>query len=149
MPLGTSRRIRCCVLALLSATGLFLLPTSLTAQQAEFVVGDVLVRGNEQIETGDVLRNLPIRAGETFSPGDGTRLIRALYDTELYDDISLSRDGTTLIVEVAERPTIALIEITGNEELPSDQLNETLDDVGLATGRIFRRFVLDLSLIHI
>lgn len=143
MPLGTSRRIRCCVLALLSATGLFLLPTSLTAQQAEFVVGDVLVRGNEQIETGDVLRNLPIRAGETFSPGDGTRLIRALYDTELYDDISLSRDGTTLIVEVAERPTIALIEITGNEELPSDQLNETLDDVGLATGRIFRRFVLD------
>lgn len=107
-------------------------------------MGDVVVRGNDQIETGDVLRNLPIRAGERFRQGsDSARLIRALYDTELFDDISLARDGTTLIVNVIERPTIAAIEVSGNEELETDQLNETLDDIGLATGRIFRRSVLD------
>ncbi len=145
MPLGTNRRIRCRVLALvlLSAAGIFFLPAKLTAQQSEFVVSDVVVRGNDQIETGDVLSNLPIRAGDTFRAGDGSRLIRALYDTELFDDISLARDGTTLIVQITERPTIAEIDITGNEDLQTDQLLETLDDVGLATGRIFRRAVLD------
>jgi len=110
----------------------------------DFVVGDIVVRGNEQIETGDVLKNLPIRTGERFRQAtDGARLIRALYDTELYDDISLSRDESVLIVTVDERPTIAEIEVSGNEDLPSEQLNETLEDIGLATGRIFRRSVLD------
>ncbi len=131
------------MLVLLSAAGVASFPGLSQAQDTEFVIGDVVVRGNEQIETGDVLRNLPIRSGETYRPGDSSRLIRALYDTELFDDVSLSRDGTTLIVEIAERPTIAMIEVVGNEDLPSEQLNETLDDVGLATGRIFRRFVLD------
>lgn len=145
MPSGTFRRIRCRVLALvlISAAGFLLLPAKLTAQQTEFVVSDVVVRGNDQIETGDVLSNLPIRAGETFRAGDGSRLIRALYDTELFDDISLARDGNTLVVEVTERPTIADIEVTGNEDLQTEQLLETLDNVGLATGRIFRRAVLD------
>ncbi len=130
-------------LVLLSAAGFLTHSAKLTAQQSEFVVRDVVVRGNQQIETGDVLRNLPIRAGETYRAGDSARLIRALYDTELFDDISLARDGSTLIIDVTERPTIAEIEVTGNEDLQSEQLRETLEDVGLATGRIFRRFVLD------
>ena len=144
MPSGTVYRILCHTLALvlLSATGVFL-PAKLVAQDTEFEVGNIVVRGNEAIATGDVLRNLPIRSGEIFRSNDSSRLIRALYNTELFDDVSLARDGSTLIVEVAERPTIAFIEIVGNKDLPSDQLNETLEDIGLATGRIFRRFVLD------
>ncbi len=152
MSSGTFHRIGCRVLALVlfSAAGVLSFQSSLYAQlisqgnSAEFVVSDIVVRGNEQIETGDVLKNLPIRAGERFrQETDGARLIRALYDTELYDDISLSQDESVLIVTVDERPTIAEIEVSGNDELPSDQLNETLDDIGLATGRIFRRSVLD------
>jgi len=82
--------------------------------------------------------------GERFrQETDGARLIRALYDTELYDDVSLSRDESVLIVTVDERPTIAEIDISGNDDLPSEQLEETLEDIGLATGRIFRRSVLD------
>ena len=152
MSSGTFRRIGCrvLVLAAFSTVGALSVHSSLHAQlisqgnSVEFVVTDIVVRGNEQIETGDVLKNLPIRAGETFrQETDGARLIRALYDTELYDDISLSQDQSRLIVTVDERPTIAAIEISGNDDLPSDQLNETLDDIGLATGRIFRRSVLD------
>lgn len=145
MPSAFHRLIRCRVLALIvfSSAGLFTTPGSLLAQQSDFVVADVVVRGNEQIDTGDVLKNLPIRSGERLRGGDSARLIRALYDTELFDDVSLARDGDKLIVTVVERPTIANIEVTGNEDLQSEQLNETLRDVGLATGRIFRRSVLD------
>ena len=101
MSSGTFRRIGCrvLVLAAFSTVGALSVHSSLHAQlisqgnSVEFVVTDIVVRGNEQIETGDVLKNLPIRAGETFrQETDGARLIRALYDTELYDDISLSQD---------------------------------------------------------
>ena len=152
MSSGIFRRIGCrtLLLFLFSTAGAFSFQSSLHAQlisqgnSVEFVVGDIVVRGNEQIETGDVLRNLPIRAGERFNQDvDGARLIRSLYDTGQYDDISLSRDDSVLIVIVDERPTIAEIEIEGNEDLPSDQLEETLEDIGLTTGRIFRRSVLD------
>ena len=74
MSSGTFHRIGCRVLALVlfSAAGVLSFQSSLYAQlisqgnSAEFVVSDIVVRGNEQIETGDVLKNLPIRAGERF-----------------------------------------------------------------------------------
>ncbi len=148
MPSGTNCRLgRHLLLALALSSGAAIatiIPSSLYAAEAEFVIGDIVVRGNEQVETGTVLNYLPVRAGETFRQGgDSGRVIRALYGTELFDDITLSQDGTSLIVTVVERPTIADITVTGNEDLPSDQLNLTLQDVGLATGRIFRRSVLD------
>lgn len=118
--------------------------SDLSAAEAEFIIGDIVVRGNQQVETGTVLNYIPVRAGERFRQiGDSGRVIRSLYDTELFDDITLSRDDSKLIVTVVERPTIATIEVTGNEDLPAEQLNETLRDIGLSTGRIFRRSVLD------
>ena len=138
------------VLVLFSATSLIsILPSNSLAQSldqssSEFVITDIVVRGNEQVETGTVLNSVPVRTGERYRLGrDGARIIRSLYSTELFDDVSLARDGSSLIVEVQERPTIAAIEVSGNEDLPSEQLNETLRDIGLATGRIFRRSVLD------
>ena len=113
-------------------------------QNAEFIISDIVVRGNEAVETGTILNSVPVRAGERFRIGrDGSRIIRSLYDTELFDDISLLRDDNSLIVEVFERPTIAAIEVSGNKDLQTEQLNETLGDIGLATGRIYRRSVLD------
>ncbi len=147
MPSGTFCRFkwRLLVLLLLSAAGVSTpFHSDLYAAEAEFVIGDIIVRGNEKVETGTVLNYLPLRAGERFRQGsDSGRVIRALYDTELFDDITITRDESSLIVTVVERPTIALIEVSGNEDLPSEQLNETLQDIGLATGRIFRRSVLD------
>ena len=156
MPSDTFRRIRCrfLLLVLFCATGSFAhvihaqpLLTDVGPQagpEAGFVIGDIVVRGNEQVETGTVLNNLPVRSGERFRQGsDSARSIRSLYSTGFFDDVTLLRDGTTLIVTVVERPTIATIEISGNEDLSSDQLNETLEEIGLATGRIFSRSVLD------
>jgi len=115
-----------------------------SGSSSEFVIGNIVVRGNQQVETGTVLNNVPVRAGERFRIGrDSGRIIKRLYGTEFFDDVSLLRDGTTLIVDVDERPTIAEVEVIGNEALQSDQLNESLSDIGLATGRIYRRSVLD------
>ncbi len=120
------------------------LPTVSQAQERPFIIADIVIRGVERVEKGTVLSYLPVRAGERFEQGrDSARVIRALYDTELFGDIKLSRDGSTLIVTLEERPSIAKVEVEGNTVLPDEQMNDTLRSIGLAPGRIFRRSVLD------
>lgn len=124
----------------------FVFSNTATAQNVArpFIVSDIVVRGIDRVEKGTVLSYIPVRAGERFEQGrDSSRVIRALYSTELFLDVSLFRDGNVLIVEVSERPSIADVDVDGNSVLPEDQLNQTLREIGLAPGRIFSRSVLD------
>ena len=77
-----------------------------TAAFAPFTVADIVVEGNERIDVGTILTYLPVRAGDRFEPGvDDARAVRALYETGLFDDVSvLRRNGEVLVVRVSERP---------------------------------------------
>lgn len=108
-----------------------------------FVIKDIRVEGLGRISVGTVLNYLPINEGDTMDDVRSAETIRALFATGLFDDVSLSRDGDTLVVKVVERPAISKIEITGNKDITSDQLTEALKGIGLAEGRIFDRSLLD------
>ncbi len=117
---------------------------NVTAAERAFIISDIVVRGIERVEKGTVLSYVPVRAGERFETNrDSGRVIRALYDTELFDDVGLSRDDGVLIVTVAERPSIVEVNVEGSKALPKEQMDDTLRQIGLAPGRIFRRSVLD------
>lgn len=119
-------------------------PSAVVAQDKAFIITDIEVRGIERVEKGTVLSYIPMRSGERFEPArDSGRLIRALYETELFDDVTLLRDDGVLIVDVSERPSIAEVEVEGNDALPQEQMDDTLRAIGLAKGRIFKRSVLD------
>jgi outer membrane protein insertion porin family len=77
---------------------------------------------------------------------DGQRIgeaMRALYATGFFRDVELRRDGNTLLVVVIERPSIAKFEIKGNKDIKTEDLQKSLRNVGLATGKTFDRSVLD------
>ena len=69
--------------------------------------------------------------------------IRALYATGFFRDVQMRRDGNTLIVVVLERPSIESFEITGNKDIKTEDLQKSLRNVGLATGKTFDRSVLE------
>ena len=69
--------------------------------------------------------------------------IRALYATGFFRDVQLRRDGNTLVVVVLERPSIESFEITGNKDIKTEDLQKSLRNVGLATGKTFDRSVLE------
>jgi outer membrane protein insertion porin family len=113
------------------------------AQQGSFVVRDMRVEGLQRISEGTVFNYLPINVGDTI---DGVRIqeaIRALYDQALFDDIEMRRDGDTLVIAVRERPSIESFTIEGNKDIKTEDLMESLRNVGLARGRTFDRSVLD------
>jgi outer membrane protein insertion porin family len=108
-----------------------------------FVVEDIEIRSADRIADGTILNYLPVRTGETFGPDDTGRAVRALYDTGLFEDVRIARDGQVLIVEVTERPAIGEINLEGDYSMEEEQLRESLADIGLAPGRIFERAMLD------
>ena len=113
------------------------------APQEPFTVGDIRVEGLQRISEGTVFNYLPVNIGDHL---DGQRIgeaMRALYATGFFRDVELRRDGNTLLVVVIERPSIAKFELKGNKDIKTEDLQKSLRNVGLATGKTFDRSVLD------
>jgi outer membrane protein insertion porin family len=110
---------------------------------SNFTVGDIRVEGLQRISEGTVFNYLPINIGDKLNPQRVREAIRALYNTGFFRDVQFRRDGNTLIVVVLERASIESFEITGNKDIKTEDLQKSLKAVGLATGKIFDRSVLE------
>ena len=108
-----------------------------------FVIQDIRIEGLERISAGTVFNYLPLKVGETLNLERAGAAIRTLYRTRFFRDVRLQRDGDILIVDVQERPAIASIKISGNEDIETDPLLDSLKQIGLADGRVFERSLLD------
>ncbi|MDO9048943.1 MAG: outer membrane protein assembly factor BamA [Methylobacter sp.] len=122
---------------------LFLLVSQAVKGDEEFVVEDIQVKGLQRISVGTVYNYLPVNVGEKFSLDNVAPAIKALFKTGFFKDISLEREGSTLIVNVVERPSIAKIIFEGNKDLSKDDLTKALKKIGLAEGKVFDQQVLD------
>ena len=122
---------------------LSLLSTALTAcfanayAEESFTVNKIEIEGLKRITEGTVLNYLPIEIGQTIKPSDTAKIIRVLYKTGFFSDVTLDHQGNTLIVKVVEKPTIGKFNITGNKSIPTKTLRKTLSDLGFAEGRIY------------
>jgi outer membrane protein insertion porin family len=113
------------------------------AVAATFQVADIRVEGLQRIAAGTVFNYLPVQVGDTVSDGITAEIIRTLFGTGFFEDVSVERDGDVLVIAVRERPAVAEIEITGNRSLDTEVLKQGLAEVGLAEGRVFNPAVLD------
>ena len=104
-----------------------------------FTIEDIRIRGLDRIAEGTVLNYLPLETGDELTAARTSDAVEALFDTGFFDDVSLLRDGDTLIVEVDERPAIARIEFIGNSQIDSERLREGLSGAGLGEGQSFDR----------
>jgi outer membrane protein insertion porin family len=108
-----------------------------------FRVGDIKVQGLERVSEGTVYNYLPVNIGDELTPARVREAVRALYDTGFFSDVEMRRDGATLVVVVRERPSIESFEIKGNKDIKTEDLQKSLRNVGLATGKTFDRSVLE------
>ncbi len=122
---------------------LCLLASQAVKADEEFIVKDIQVKGLQRISLGTVYNYLPVNVGEKFSLENAAPAIKALFKTGFFKDITLEREGSTLIVNVVERPSIAKIIFEGNKDLSKDDLTKALDSIGLSEGKVFDRKVLD------
>ena len=108
-----------------------------------FVVTDIRLEGLQRISAGTVFNYLPIKVGDRVDSKRTGEALRALYKTGFFRDVRIEKEGDALVVFLHERPSIANIEISGNKELSSEDLLESLAQEGFAQGRVFNRSTFD------
>ena len=109
----------------------------------EFLVSDIRIIGLQRVSTGSIFNVIPISVGDKIDTRKSNDIVRSLFSTEQFDDIQIGKDGNTLIITVAERPSISAIDISGNKALKTEQLMESLDGVGIKEGEVYKRSTLE------
>lgn len=127
-----------------SGPALLLLALMLVVPRAfAFIVEDIELQGLQRLEAATVFTYLPVEVGEDFDVSRTSEVVRALFNSQLFSDVEVSRRGNVLVVRVVERPAITEIAFEGLEIIKDETLEEVLEDAGIATGRIFNQPLLD------
>ena len=109
----------------------------------EFVISDIRVVGLQRVSIGSIFTIIPISVGDRMSEEKVRDLVLALFDTEQFNDIKISQDGTALNIDIEERPSISSIELEGNSALKSEDLLRGLEGAGIAEGQVYKRSTLE------
>jgi outer membrane protein insertion porin family len=108
-----------------------------------FVVQDIRLEGLQRISPGTVFNYLPVKVGDKFDLSRSSDAIRSLFKTGFFADVRIEQEASTLVVFLVERPSIASVEFTGNQELETEALTASLEQVDFAVGRVFNKSVFD------
>jgi outer membrane protein insertion porin family len=85
-------------------------------------IQSIKVVGAQRIEQGTIESYMLVQPGDPFDPDRLDRTLKTLYATGLFQDVSLQRQGDTLVVTVVENPVINRVAFEGNHKLNDDQL---------------------------
>lgn len=99
----------------------WLMPVAAGAQSQ--LVQDVIVEGNQRIEGETVRSYMQLEPGSPFDASRLDRALKTLYGTGLFADVTLRRQGNSLIVTVVENPVINQLVFEGNKLLKDDVLS--------------------------
>lgn len=109
----------------------------------EFIIEDIRVEGLQRITSGTVFNYLSVKVGDSFNESSSVDIVRSLFETGFFEDIELKRDGGILVIELKERPAIGSITLSGNEDINSEDMIDSLKRIGFAEGRPFNRSQLE------
>jgi outer membrane protein insertion porin family len=110
---------------------------------SEILIEDIRIIGLQRVSLGSVLDTIPVTIGDRIDTRDYQRVIRTLFATGQFDNVSLTSEGNILNVLVEERPTISGIIIDGNSALPTEDLLSALGSEGISEGSVLKRATLE------
>lgn len=94
----------------------------------EFILFDIVIEGNQRVQTVEVLNAMSIKPGQTVTPADIDAAMADLYSMERFSDIASGISGepnaTILTFKVEERPLVRNVRFEGNEEIETKTLME-------------------------
>ena len=85
-------------------------------------VNNVVFNGNQRVENETILSYMQLGVGDQFSDEAIDTSIKALFQTGLFRDVSVVRQGGSLVVTVSENPLINIVNVEGNEEVDDETL---------------------------
>ncbi len=113
-------------LVLVSLLLFALLPSPLVLAQGTAVFSRIDVAGNQRIEADTIRVFSGIEAGQPVTPEQLNLAVRKLFETGLFEDVTVMPEAGRLVITVVENPTINQIAFEGNDAIDDDKLNEVI-----------------------
>jgi len=104
--------------------------------QAQRPVLQILVRGNQRVEAATILSYVLVQPGEVPNPRLINLSIQTLFATNLFSDVDIAVDGSTMVVQVEENSIINRVVLEGNRAIRDDRIT---DEIELQPRAIFTR----------
>lgn len=92
------------------------------AQAQQYSFSSVKVVGNERIEPATILTYARIARNQPVSSADLNAAYQRISGSGLFESVSLTPQGRTLLIQVQEYPTISVINFEGNKRIKDEQL---------------------------
>lgn len=108
-----------------------------------FNASDIRVEGLERVSAATVFNAFPLSPSDRIDEQALADATRELFNTGLFEDVSLARENDVLIIEVEERPIIGRLTLAGNDVISDEDLRKGLSDAGLAEGDVLKLSTLD------
>ena len=82
--------------------------------QSSTIVREIVVEGAQRVEPDTIRSYMLIQEGDLYDARRVNRSLKSLFATGLFADVTMQRQGDTLIVNVVENPVINRIAFEGN-----------------------------------
>ncbi len=87
-------------------------------------IRNIVVQGNERIESGTIVSYLPIAPGDTVDSARLDLALKTLSRTGLFSDVRIDVEGQDLVIKVVENPIINQVIFEGNSAIAIDKLKD-------------------------
>lgn len=119
------------------------LPTFAQSQQQSFEITDIRIDGLQRISPGVMFSLLPVSIGDEFRPGMAAEVIRAITESQYFEEVEVAREDGVLLITVLERPSVSEINISGNRVLQTEDILNNMASAEIVEGGIFTRSTLE------
>ena len=109
----------------------------------QILISNIIIEGNNRVTNSTVLSYAEVNVGDKFSPDLIKGVIKKLYATNFFDNISVVLEFNNLIINVVEKAIISDIKITGNESVEDEAILEALQNVGVSRSRPYDKNIFD------
>jgi outer membrane protein insertion porin family len=98
-------------------------PVGLSATAWARAVSNIIVEGNQRVETETILSYMQISPGDPISEEAMDESVKALFQTGLFADVDIVARGSAVVVRVEENPLINRVNFEGNREIKDDNFH--------------------------
>ena len=104
-------------------------------QQLNFIEID----GNKRITNEEIIEYSNFEIGKIYNQDDISEIIKRLFSTNLFTDISIKTENNTLIINVIETPLVSRINVEGNKLLETEQIISSLECIGIKKSKHYSK----------
>jgi outer membrane protein insertion porin family len=109
---------------------------AMPSQAPAGIIRRIAVTGTQRVEPTTVLSYITVREGDDYSDQVGDKTLKALFATNLFSDVKIGWDGSTLTIYVVEYPIINQIDFEGNSKVTTKDLQK---EVQVKPRQVFTR----------